>query len=134
MLNEKNSSFTGKKKSYLPVMIFGILLTFLLSTFTLAQPLSKRFRNLTLKERTNQTLIPFEYSNYNKVGPLSRNVLIRIRQNDGDIKYSFSANDNSFFLKQKRHSASFRSINKPGLIKDRKTTISLFAERKRHKV
>src|SRR5690606_34482882 len=97
-----------KRKKSSSGIIVGIILSLVLGSFLQAQPLSKRIGGKSLKERTHQTLIPFDYSNYKKVGSLSRNVYVRIREKTEISENVFANGNQNFFLKQKRHSASFK--------------------------
>lgn len=99
------------KRKFSSVIVVGIILTLVLGSFLQAQPLSKRIGNKFIKERTNQTLIPFNYVNYKKVGPLSKNTYVRIREKTENSENVFANGNQNFFLKQKRHSASFTTKN-----------------------
>ncbi|QQS37188.1 MAG: hypothetical protein IPM56_04330 [Ignavibacteriales bacterium] len=113
------------------VIVTGIAITLLLSSAIEAQPLSKRIGNKSLSERTHQTLIPFDYSNYKKVGPFSRNVYTRIREKTENSKNVFANGNQNFFLKQKRHSASLTTDNEFTLSKKRSVK-NFFLDGKRH--
>lgn len=129
-----------KKKKFSAAIIMGVILAFMFSVFLQAQPLSKRIGYKSLKERTHQTLIPFDYSNYKKAGPISRDVYTRIRQTYNTEKIA-SVNtvvsitkpvkEQSFFLKQKRHSASLTTDNEFTLPKKRSAK-NFFLDGKRH--
>ncbi|KAB2847912.1 MAG: hypothetical protein PHY57_09460 [Ignavibacterium sp.] len=130
-----------KRKKSSSGIIVGIILSLVLGSFLQAQPLSKRIGGKSLKERIHQTLVPFDYSNYKKVGPISRDVYARIRQAHNTEKIA-SVNtvvsitkpvkEQSFFLKQKRHSASFKAGNKTYISVKRKSVKNFFLDGKRH--
>lgn len=130
-----------KKRKFSLVIVVGIILTLVSGSFLQAQPLSKRIGGKSLKERTHQTLIPFDYSNYKKVGPISRDVYTRIRQTHDTEKIA-SINtivsitkpikEDNFFLKQKRHSASFKTGNKTYIPVKSKSVKNFFLDGKRH--
>jgi len=111
---------------FLSAKKMSVILTLVLSTFLVAQPLSKVNYNLSIKEKTKQTLIPFNYANYKKVGPLSKNVFVPIRQTEN---ISSLTTEHSFFLKQKRHS-TFTIVNESNMSKN--SVKSFFIEQKRH--
>jgi len=130
-----------KRKKSSSAIIVGIILSLVLGSFLQAQPLSKRIGGKSLKERTHQTLVPFDYSNYKKVGPLSRDVYARVRQTNGierityvntDMNIKESPKGQSIFLKQKRHSASFKAGNKTYIPVKSKSVKNFFLDGKRH--
>lgn len=113
------------RKSVLPLIVVGLILTFVFAPLLQAQPLIKTKERLTLGLNKNKSFIPVDYSNYKKVGPFTKNLLIRINQLNSSLSNNFSAKkqkSHNPFLKAKRHSVSVpvnrttkTTMNKPAL-------------------
>jgi hypothetical protein len=118
------------------IKILAAILLFASASTLYTQPLSKRNIKVTFKEQqSKQTLVPFEYANYKKIGPHSKNAFVRIRP-EGDktvsskiLKEKYS---DSFFLKLKRHSVNSKYENKSNLVSKKKTETNIFLKQKRH--
>jgi len=81
-------------------------------------------------------VIPFNYSNYKKVGPPTREIYFPFQKTKG-MKKTFSVKIGkgkervSFFLKERRHLASLETFNQ-SILPEKKELKNFFLDEKRH--
>ena len=124
------------RKNLSSVIALGIILAFLFTANSLAQPLSKKNYRLSLKESNLQTLVPVNYISQNQKGPLSKIA----HKHSGKNKSAEEISSNpvresskvNFFLQQKRQSALYAVNNKLNSPKEIKFAGNDFSKQKRH--
>lgn len=95
------------KYSTSATVVYSLFIVLFVSPLLQAQPLIKSNEKLSIGLNQNQSFIPLDYSNYRKVGPFTKNLLVRIEKinqmvsKDNLMKMERSRNN---FIKQKRHS------------------------------
>ena len=124
------------RKNLSSAIALGIILAFLFTANSLAQPLSKRNYKLPFKESNLQTLVPVNYISQNQMGPLSKIAYKHFGKNksreeisSNPVRESFKIN---FFLQQKRQSALYAVDHKLNSTKEIKFAGIDFSKQKRH--
>jgi hypothetical protein len=124
------------RKNFSSVIALGIILAFLFTANSLAQPLSKRNYKLSLKGSNAQTLVPVNYISQNKIGPLSKISYKHSGKNKSaeEISSNFVRESSkvNFFLQQKRQNALYAVNNKLNSAKEIKFAGIDFSKQRRH--